>query len=81
MLRTQVFQNAVCNWRCWYCFVDFKLLAASRKHSEWLTPRDLIDLFERPAPDDRVAPGCAVSTRPVAPVVADLDRALEALWH
>src|ERR1700683_2992482 len=23
-LRAQVFQNAVCNWRCWYCFVDFK---------------------------------------------------------
>src|SRR5688500_7790156 len=30
-IRAQVFQNAVCNWRCWYCFVDFKLLAANRK--------------------------------------------------
>src|SRR5260370_38511535 len=45
VLRAQVFQNAVCNWRCWYCFVDFKLLAASRKHSEWLTPRELLDLY------------------------------------
>ena len=44
-LRAQVFQNAVCNWRCWYCFVDFKLLSASRKHSAWLTPRELIDLY------------------------------------
>jgi hypothetical protein len=25
-LRAQVFQNAVCNWRCWYCFVPFNLL-------------------------------------------------------
>jgi uncharacterized Fe-S cluster-containing radical SAM superfamily protein len=45
VLRAQVFQNAVCNWRCWYCFVDFKLLSASRKHSAWLTPRELIDFY------------------------------------
>ncbi len=45
VLRAQVFQNAVCNWRCWYCFVDFKLLSANRKHSAWLTPRELIDLY------------------------------------
>jgi uncharacterized Fe-S cluster-containing radical SAM superfamily protein len=44
-LRAQVFQNAVCNWRCWYCYVDFKLLAANRKHSDWLSARDLIDLY------------------------------------
>ncbi len=44
-LRAQVFQNAVCNWRCWYCFVDFKLLAANRKHSDWLGPKDLVDLY------------------------------------
>src|SRR5438309_2029737 len=24
VIRAQVFQNAICNWRCWYCFVDFK---------------------------------------------------------
>src|SRR4051812_47174251 len=27
ILEAQVFQNAVCNWRCWYCFVDFALLS------------------------------------------------------
>ena len=27
--RAQVFQNAVCNWRCWYCFVPFELLSAN----------------------------------------------------
>ena len=24
--RALVYQNAVCNWRCWYCFVPFNLL-------------------------------------------------------
>src|SRR4051812_21543475 len=28
-LRAQVFQNAVCNWRCWYCYVDFPLLSGN----------------------------------------------------
>lgn len=45
VLPAQAFQNAVCNWRCWYCFVDFKLLAATRKHSAWLTPRELFNLY------------------------------------
>jgi RHS repeat-associated protein len=44
-LRTQVFQLAVCNWRCWYCFVPFPLLAANRAHSRWVTASDLVDLY------------------------------------
>ena len=44
-LRAQVFQNAVCNWRCWYCFVDFKLLSANRKFSDWLSADTLIELY------------------------------------
>jgi hypothetical protein len=32
-IEAQVFQNAVCNWRCWYCFVPFRLLDANTKHS------------------------------------------------
>lgn len=44
-IRAQVFQNAVCNWRCWYCFVPFELLAANRKYSDWLSPSQLIDLY------------------------------------
>ncbi len=51
LLRAQVFQNAVCNWRCWYCFVPFDLLAANRKHSDWLSPEMLIDLYlQQPDP-------------------------------
>lgn len=44
-IRAQVFQNAVCNWRCWYCFVPFNLLNANARHSSWLTPSELIDLY------------------------------------
>jgi uncharacterized Fe-S cluster-containing radical SAM superfamily protein len=45
LLRAQVFQNAVCNWRCWYCFVPFKLLAAHPDHSRWVTADELVDLY------------------------------------
>ena len=51
-IRAQVFQNAVCNWRCWYCFVPFNLLSANHRHAEWLTASELVDLYldqtERP---------------------------------
>lgn len=50
--NAQVFQNASCNWRCWYCFVPFNLLAANEAHSAWLTPDKLVRLYlaeeERP---------------------------------
>ena len=45
MLTAQVFQNAVCNWRCWYCFVPFSLLSANKKHSKWMSASELIDLY------------------------------------
>ena len=44
-LRAQVFQNAICNWRCWYCFVPFALLNANPRHSEWLGSDELLDLY------------------------------------
>jgi len=44
-IQAQVFQNAVCNWRCWYCYVPFDLLSANNKHSAWLTAAELIDLY------------------------------------
>lgn len=45
VLLAQVFQNAVCNWRCWYCFVDFQLLSGNEQHSAMLSARDLLDLY------------------------------------
>lgn len=44
-VRAQVFQNAVCNWRCWYCFVPFTLLDANKSHSQMLTAGELVDLW------------------------------------
>lgn len=45
VLRAQVFQNAICNWRCWYCFVPFELLTGNPKHAEWMTPDQLVDCY------------------------------------
>jgi uncharacterized Fe-S cluster-containing radical SAM superfamily protein len=45
LMRAQVFQNAICSWRCWYCFVDFKLLSGDLRYAEFRTADELIDLF------------------------------------
>jgi uncharacterized Fe-S cluster-containing radical SAM superfamily protein len=42
-LEAQVFQNAACNWRCWYCFVPFDLLGAAK--GIWMTPRELVERY------------------------------------
>jgi uncharacterized Fe-S cluster-containing radical SAM superfamily protein len=44
-IEAQVFQNAICSWRCWYCFVDFDLLSANPQFSEFKTADELIDLY------------------------------------
>jgi uncharacterized Fe-S cluster-containing radical SAM superfamily protein len=44
-MRALVFQNAVCNWRCWYCFVPFNLLAGHPGRSRWVTAEQLIQLY------------------------------------
>ena len=44
-IDVQVFQNAACSWRCWYCFVDFELLSASPEHAEFLTVDELLDFY------------------------------------
>ncbi|QMW05416.1 hypothetical protein [Spirosoma foliorum] len=53
LVRVQVFQNAVCSWRCWYCFVDYNLLSGNLKHAAYLTVEQLLDLYqaeEQPLP-------------------------------
>lgn len=44
-MRAQVFQNSVCNWRCWYCFVDFKLLSGNSKYSKFLTSEEMLNMY------------------------------------
>lgn len=53
LLRTQVFQLAVCNWRCWYCYVDDNLLSGNIKFARYFTAGELIDLYlQEPNPPD-----------------------------
>jgi len=47
VLRTQLFQNAACAWRCWYCFVPFNLLAGDANRGAWVTADQLVDLYRR----------------------------------
>lgn len=52
-LRAEVFQNAICSWRCWYCFVDFDLLSANPHFSEFKSAEELLDFYQ--AEPDRAA--------------------------
>lgn len=45
VLRAQVFQNSACNWRCWYCFVDFDRLSADLRVSKYFTAGELIEMY------------------------------------
>jgi uncharacterized Fe-S cluster-containing radical SAM superfamily protein len=46
VMTAQVFQNAACNWRCWYCYVPFNLLSADERRSAWLRPEELVALYK-----------------------------------
>ncbi|MGD9979499.1 MAG: radical SAM protein [Hyphomonadaceae bacterium] len=45
MMLAQVFQNAACPWRCWYCFVPEELLSADESRASWLTAEEITDLY------------------------------------
>ena len=42
----QLFQNAGCNWRCWYCYVPFDLLNANETKSAWVSAEKMVDLWQ-----------------------------------
>ena len=48
-MTAQVFQNAACPWRCWYCFVPYNLLSADPKRSRWLSADELVELYQKEA--------------------------------
>lgn len=54
-IRALVYQNAVCNWRCWYCYVPFNLLAGHASRSRWVTAEQLIDSHQALPGHDRPA--------------------------
>ena len=41
-MLAQVFQNAACAWRCWYCYVPFELLGGHQRSAEWVTAEELV---------------------------------------
>lgn len=45
IMTAQVFQNAACNWRCWYCYVPFDLLSAKPSKSAAVTADTLVDWY------------------------------------
>lgn len=45
IIRAQVFQSSICNWRCWYCFVDYKLLSGNSKRAAFFTCDEMIDMY------------------------------------
>lgn len=47
VLRAQLFQNAACAWRCWYCYVPFNMLGADPSRGAWVTAEQLVDLYRR----------------------------------
>jgi uncharacterized Fe-S cluster-containing radical SAM superfamily protein len=45
MINAQVFQDAACNWRCWYCYVPFASLSAAAERSQWAEARELVSAY------------------------------------
>jgi uncharacterized Fe-S cluster-containing radical SAM superfamily protein len=43
--RAQVFQVSGCAYRCWYCYVPYRMLSASHAVSEWLSPGEMIERY------------------------------------
>lgn len=52
-MRALVFQNAACNWRCWYCYVPFNLLGGHASLSRWATAGHLVELYQNMPESDR----------------------------
>jgi uncharacterized Fe-S cluster-containing radical SAM superfamily protein len=45
VVRSQVFQLAGCNWRCWYCYVDDELLGGSPSMGKYVSASELLDMY------------------------------------
>lgn len=43
----QVFQSAGCNYRCWFCYVDYRLLKADIERGRYFTCESLVRLLQR----------------------------------
>jgi uncharacterized Fe-S cluster-containing radical SAM superfamily protein len=43
--RAQVFQVSGCSYRCWYCYVPYRMLSGNEVVSEWLSPDEMIERY------------------------------------
>lgn len=50
----QVYQLAGCNYRCWFCYVDYSLLKADIKKGSYFTADELISKYEATNPKAKV---------------------------
>lgn len=44
---TQIFRNGACNYRCWFCFVDFQYLKCNPELGDYKTAEELLDLHTK----------------------------------
>jgi uncharacterized Fe-S cluster-containing radical SAM superfamily protein len=47
VMTAQLFQNAACAWRCWYCYVPFNMLNGDAARGAWVTAPELVDLYRK----------------------------------
>jgi uncharacterized Fe-S cluster-containing radical SAM superfamily protein len=43
--KVQVFQNSVCNWRCWYCYVPYRMLGGNAGSAARVSADELVGLY------------------------------------
>lgn len=43
--RSQVFQLAGCNWRCWYCYVDDELLSGRLSAGTYVSAAEMVEIY------------------------------------
>lgn len=47
ILEAEIFQLSVCNFHCWYCFVDKNLRKGDRKYSDMVSAEHLLSLVKK----------------------------------
>jgi len=45
VLRTQLFQIGACDFRCWFCFVDYERINGNTKFGDYFSSKELLLLY------------------------------------
>lgn len=54
VVLAQVFQLAACDFRCWYCFVDYSMLSADSVRSGFVLPKHLLGMMTQENVDSKI---------------------------